>query len=275
MRGRNRHQPAARWQHRTGRPYVVQIDVMADAVHAGARREGRVHQHHRGPELRQPVPDGLGVVAGDGAARKQPRENARAGGGDLVEVQRAGGPVAEGKLRHDGQHPGARRRFEHDVARPDRGRLQRRVGQRQRRRELLILELLLGAPRLRGLERRQGLHHAQHGGGSGRTCTGLAPHGAAVALEEEHQCSLCSLVRILPEPGAVRVGGAEGGGHGVPEGRGIERLAGLQHRQQGAGGGQQRGGRGGGLRRSRFCDRGRRERRADARGHPAPGGRRA
>ena len=255
----------------------MQIGVMADAVHAGARREGRVHQHHGGPQFRQPVPDRLRVVAGDGAAREQPGEEARADGGDLVEVKRAGGSVAKRKLRHDRQHAGACRRFEHDVAGADHGGLERRVGQRQRRRELLILELLLGAPGLRGLQGRQGLQHAQHGRGAAGTCAGLASHGAAVALEEQHQRRLGRLVGILPEPGAVRVGGAEGGGHGVRAGCGHRapgrppgRAAGCGPRP--AARRESTGTAGLRVRRSRW--RGVR-RRADERVRAAPGGRRA
>ena len=214
---------------------MVQIGVMADALHAGAGREGRVHQHHGGTQLRQAVPDGLRVVAGDGAARKQAREKAGAGGGDLVEVQRAGGLVAERKLRHDRQHAGARRRFEHHVAGPDHCGLQHRVGERQRRRELLIPELVVGALRLGGLEGRQGLKHAEHGRGAAGTGAGLAAHGASVALQEQHQRRLGRLVGGLPEPCAVRVGGAEGGGHGIAQGAGIEGPTGFQDGQQGAG----------------------------------------
>ena len=259
MRRRDRHQPSAGREHREGRADVMQIDVMADALDPGARREGRVHQDHGGTQLGQPVTDGLRVVAGDGASRKEAGEEAGADGGELVEVQRAG-VLAERELRHDGQHAGARRGFEHHVAGPDHRGLQRGVGERQRRRELLIPELLLGAPRLGGLERRQGLQHAQHGGGAARTGAGLAPHGAAVALEEQHQRRLGRLVGVLPEPGAVRVGGAEGPRHRLAQRAGIERPAGFEDRQQGAGRGQQRGGRGPGLGlwgESGFGDRGR------------------
>ena len=253
---RDRHEPPAGRQHREGRADVMQVHVMADAVDPGARREGRVHQDHGGAQFRQPVPDRLRVVAGDRAVRKQPGEKAGAGDGDLVEVQCARGPVAERKLRHHRQHAGAGRGFEHDVAGPDGGGLQRGVGERQRRRELLILELPLGAPGVRGFERRQGLQHAQHGGGTAGTGAGLAPHGAAVVLEEEHQRRLGGFVGILPEPGAVRVGGAEGGRHGLAQGAAIQRPAGFQDGQQDAGRDQQRGGRGGELRRNGFCDRG-------------------
>ncbi len=256
VRRRDGDQAPARRQHREGRANVMQIDVMTDALDAGAGREGRVHQHHGGAQLGQPVPDRLRVVAGHRAARKQAREEAGADGGDLVEVQCAGGPVAKRKLRHDGQHAGARRGFEHHVAGPDHGGLQRRVGQGQRSRELLILELLLRAPGLRGFERRQGLQHPQHGGGTAGACAGLAAHGAAVALEEEHQRRLGRLIGVLPEPGAVRVGGAEGGGHDVAQRACIQRPASLQDGQQGAGRGQQGGGSRPGLRGRGFGDRG-------------------
>ena len=151
-------------------------------------------------------------MAGDGSAGEQPGEEAGADGGELVEVKRVG-VLAEGELRHDGQHAGARRGFEHHVAGPDRRGLQSGVGERQRRRELLILDLLLGAPRLGGFQRREGFQHPQHGGGTARTGAGFAPHGAAVALEEQHQRRLGRLVGVLPEPGAVRVGGAESPRH--------------------------------------------------------------
>ena len=124
----------------------MQIDVMTDALDPGARREGRVHQHHGGPQLGQAVPDRLRVVSGHRAAWEEPGEEARADGGDFVEVQRAGDSGAKRELRHHCQHPGAGRGFEHDVAGTDHRGLQRGVGERQRRRELLIPELLLRAP---------------------------------------------------------------------------------------------------------------------------------
>ena len=158
-----------------------------------------------------------------------------------------GGILAECKLRHDGQHACARRGFEHHVAGPDHGCLERGVGERQRRRELLIPELVLGAPRLGGLERGEGFQHAQHGGGTVRAGAGFAPHGAAVALEEQHQRRLGRLVGVLPDPGALGVGAAEGGGHGAPQDRGVEAAAGLEYGQQGGGRGDQCGGRGDGI----------------------------
>ena len=242
------HQPPARRQHREGGADVAQVGVMADTVHAGARREGWVHKHHGGMQGREVVPDGLGVVAREGGAGKQAGEQPRAGGGDLVEVERPVGLRPEGALGHDGEHAGACRRFEHDIAGTDGGGLQGRVGERERRRELLVLELLFGAACLGGLQGGEGLHHAEHGGGSIGTGTGLAPHGAAVALEEEDQGRLGRFVGVLPEPGALGVAGTEGAGHRLAQRGSIERAAGLQNRQQGMGGSQQGGGFGTGLR---------------------------
>ena len=241
MRRRNRHQPPARRKHRDGGVDVAQVGVVTDAVDAGACREGRVHQDHGGAELWQMIPDRLGVVAADGGAEEQAGQQSGAGGGDLVEVQCAPGPVAEGALGHHRQHAGACRGFENDVAGPDRGGLQRGIGQGQRRRELLQPQLLIGAPRLGGLQRRQRLQHAEHGGRAVRSRPGLAPHGAAVALDEQHQRSLRRLVGVLPDPGTVSVGRAEGGGHRLAQRAGIEGAAGFEDRQQGAGSGKQCG----------------------------------
>ena len=91
--GGDGHQPPARRQHREGGADVAQVGIVADTVHAGARREGRVHQDHGGPQLRQAVPDRLGVVAGDGNAGKKPDEKPGPGDGDLVEVQGLGRPA--------------------------------------------------------------------------------------------------------------------------------------------------------------------------------------
>ena len=101
-------------------------------------------------------------------------------------------------------------------------------------------------------------NHAEHGGRAVRSGPGLAPHGAAVALDEQHQGRLGRLVGVLPDPGTVGVGRAEGGGHRLAQRAGIEGAARFQDRQQGAGGGQQRGGFrwGGGSRRGSVGDGG-------------------
>ena len=88
---------------------------------------------------------------------------------------------------------------------------------------------------------------------------GLAAHGAAVTLEEEHERGLGRLVGVLPDPGTLGVGGPEGIAHGPAQDWCIKRAAGLQDRHQGTGGGQQRGGLGTGLvlRAAEVCGSGR------------------
>jgi len=78
-------------------------------------------------------------------------------------------------------------------------------------------------------------------------CSGAAgaAHAPAVALQEQHARRLGGLVGVFPDPAALGVGFAEGFRYGLPQGRGIERLAGFQHRQQGLGGGEQGVARGG------------------------------
>ena len=217
MRRGDGHQPPAGRQHGEGGADVTQVRVVADGVHAGARRERRVHEHDGGTQLGKAVPDGLGVVAGDRRAGEQPGQQPCASGSDLVQVKRGCAVLTEGALGHHGQHAGACRRFEDDIVGPDGGRLERGVGERQRRRELLQTELLLRAPGLGGLQCRKGHEHAEHGGGAAGAGAGLAPHGAAVALEEEHHGRLGRLVGVLPEPCALGVARAEGAGHGLAQ----------------------------------------------------------
>ena len=68
----------------------------------------------------------------------------------------------------------------------------------------------------------------------------MAAHGPAMAADEQDDCSLGGLIGVLPDPGALGIAGAECACHGVPQGRGVERPAGLQDRQEGSGGGEQR-----------------------------------
>ena len=121
---------------------MAQIRVMADALDPGACRKRRVHQHHGGTQARQIIGDGLGVVTGDRRVREQSGKQPGANGGDLVQVQgiprtRAIGALAERAFGHDGEHAGASRGLQHDVAGPDGGGLQRGVGERQGGGELL------------------------------------------------------------------------------------------------------------------------------------------
>ena len=211
---------------------MAQVGVVADAVHTGACRKGWVHQHDRGAERRQIVGDGFGVVARDGRAREQPGQKPGACGGELVKMKRPVGLLAERTRSHHSEHAGAGGRFEDDIAWADGGGLERGIGERQRRGELLQPELLLGALCVRRLQCRDGDQHRQHPAGAVRSGACGPAHGAAVALEEQHGGGFGGLVGVLPDPGARSIGRTEGLRHGIPEGRGIERQAGLQHRQQ-------------------------------------------
>ena len=235
------HQPPARRQHGEGRADVAQVGVVADAVHTGAGRERRVHQDDGGTEAGQVVGDGLGVVAGDRSGGEDPGEKPGAGCGDLVEMKRPAGLLAERAFGHDREHAGAGGGFEHDIAGPDGGSLEGGVGERERRRELLQRDLFLGSPRLGRLQGGEGLQHGEHGGGTAGPGAGLPAHGAAVALEEENQRRLGRLVGVLPEPGALAVARTECAGHGLAQDRRVERTARLENRKQGPGGGQQCG----------------------------------
>ena len=253
---------------------MAQIGVVADAV--DPRRDGkrRVHQHHRGPDVAQPVGDGFRVERGHNRLREQLRQQPRPRLRVFIEMEAAVGVLAERAFRHYRQHPGAGRGFQHGVARPDRGGLEGGIGERQRGRELLEPDLLLGPPGVRGLQRGDGPQHGQHAARPVRREAASLAHAPAVALEEQHGGGLGGLVGVLPEPGAHRVRSAEGVGHGVPEDRGIERPARLQNRQQGPGRGEQGvapGPDGPALRAGRW--RWREE--TGARARPAPDGRRA
>ena len=116
---------------------MAQVGVLAGAANAGACRERRVHQDHGGTERRQAVAQGFGVVASDGRAGEQAGQEPGAGGGDLVQVEGAGGAIAERARGHHREHAGAGGGFEHDIAGPNGGGLEGGVGERQRRRELL------------------------------------------------------------------------------------------------------------------------------------------
>ena len=221
---------------------MAQIGVMAHAVDPGRDRERRVHQHHAGCDGGQTVGDGLGVVAGHRRIREQPGEKSGAHAGEFVQVQGAGGPVPERTLRHHGQHPGAGRGLQHGISRTDRGGLQRRVGERQRGGELLEFHLFFRTPGLGRLQGGERLQHCEHGGGTIGSGAGLAAHEAGITLEEQDQRRLGGLVGVLPHPGALRVGGAEGGAHRPAQRGRVERSACLQDGQQIVGGVKEGGG---------------------------------
>ena len=244
--GRDRHQPSTGRKHGEGGTEVTQIRVVTVALDPGARRKRRVHQHHGGTQARQIIGDGLRVVTSDRRVLEQSGKQPGADGGDLVQVQgiprtRAIAALAEGAFGHDGEHAGAGGGLQHDVAGPDGSGLQRGVGERQGSGELLQGKLFLRPPCLGRLQRREGLQHGEHGRGGSGSGAGLAAHEAAVTLDEQHHCGLGRFVGILPDPGALRVVGAEGRAHGFAQGLCIERPARLQVGKQSGCGGQQRG----------------------------------
>ena len=98
--------------------------------------------------------------------------------------------------------------------------------------------------RLQGGDRGQ---HGEHAARTVRTGAGLLADGAPVTLHEQDYGGFGGLVGVLPDPGALGIAGAEGAGHGVADGGGVEGPAGFENGKQGAGGGDKRvraGGRG-------------------------------
>ena len=151
--GRDGHEPAAGRQHGKRGTDMAQIRVVPAALDPGADRERGVHQHRRRHEPGQVIRDGLGVAPVDGNARKEPFEQSRPGRGEFVEVELLAGGRAERTVGHDGEDAGAGRRFQHPVAGADHGRLNRGIGQRQGRGELLQSHLFFGSPGMGGFER--------------------------------------------------------------------------------------------------------------------------
>ena len=105
-------------------------------------------------------------MTGDRRILKQSGKQPGADGGNLVQVQgiprsRVIGALAEGAFGHDGEHAGAGRGLQHDVAGPDGSGLQRGVGKRQGSGELLQGKLFLRPPCLGRLQRCQGLQHGE------------------------------------------------------------------------------------------------------------------
>ena len=171
---------------------------MAAARDAGRGRKRRVHEYDGRPKAREKIGDGFSVVAGDVPAREQAGEQVGAERRDLVEVERTRSAAAERAPGHDGEHPGAGGGFEHDVARTDRGRLERRIGERQRRGELLQANLVLGTPGVGGFQGRERRQQGEHVAGAVGTAPGAAAHGPAVAEKEENDGRLGGFVGVLP-----------------------------------------------------------------------------
>ena len=93
---------------------------------------------------------------------------------------------------------------------------------------------------MRGLEGGKRFQHGEHLGGSLGGGAPQQPPG--VALQEEDDRGFGGLIGILPEPGAVAVGGAEGVRHGHAQGRSVEGPGGGEARDETLGRGKDRGG---------------------------------
>ena len=173
------------------------------------------------------VVDLLGVVPGDGRVAEQAAEKPGAGVGDLVQRQPRPGEFGE-----DRQQAGAGGRFEHEIGRGQRRRLGGDEAERDRRRELLEALGFLGAARLRRQPLGEPGQHVEHRGGRARA----GAHGVAEFAQEQDLRRFAGLVGVLPHPGSLRIGGAEGGLHRRAQGAAVERAALPQQlREQGRG----------------------------------------
>ena len=189
--------------------------ALADGGPGGERG---VHEHDVGADGGQPVADALRVVPGDGRLGIDGGKQRAAQGGQLVEVEVRGG--VEDARREGGEDAGARGRFEDHVVRAHGGGREGGVGEGEGRRELVVGDLVLGAVRLRRLQRRDALEHAVE---ALRIAAGPVAHGGRPALEEEHDGGLGGVVGVLRVPGVALPRGrvAEGvGDRGARVGRG-------------------------------------------------------
>ena len=94
-------------QRLVGGAHVAQVGVVAHALDVGAAREGRVHEHDARTDVREQVPDALGVVAGDLGVGEQSAQQACPHRGQLVQVQAPAGLRVEAQVGQRGQHAGA------------------------------------------------------------------------------------------------------------------------------------------------------------------------
>ena len=235
----DRGQPPAGAQRPVGGAHVAQVGVAAHAVEVRAARERRVHQHDAGLHLGEQVADVLGVVPADLGVGEAVAEQSGAGAGQLVQVQAAAGRLVDAQRGERGEHAGAGRRLQHGVAGADGGGDARGPGHLQRGGELLQVDLLVAAPGLGRLERRDGVEQGQHR----VRALGAAQQRAAVADEQEHDGGLGRLVGVLPLPGALGVGGAEHVGQRLAQAFAVDLLAGLESGQQAHAGPEQAQGR--------------------------------
>ena len=172
-------------------------------------------------------------MAGARGGREQAIQQSRTVRRDLVELQRR--PARFGDDRHQ---PGAGRRFEHLVARPDLGGQHRQGGQGRRRGELVERDLLLAAA---GVGQGQVGDAGQQSRDLGRSV--LEPANLrAEPTQLQDQGRLDGVVGVAPRPGALGVRAPEGDGHGAGHQLAIQRPRPIEVRGERPGGGQRVGG---------------------------------
>ena len=209
---------------------MAQRRVLHRPVDMGDGRERRVHHHHARHDVRaQIVVDMRSVVAGDGAIAEQAGQHLGADLGQLVENQ-----AGAARLGLDREQAGPGGGFEHQVARPDRGRDGGDEAQPGRRRELLERLRRLRPARMGGEQRRHLLDHRQRG----ERRRGFAEDRVPVFAQEQNLRRLAGVVGGLPIPGAIGIGAAERGLHRATQGPRVDGAAAFEIGQDERGGGE-------------------------------------
>jgi hypothetical protein len=210
-------QPSAVGQTRERRAEMTDGGFGKAAVDVRRSREGWVHQHHARPDRRiEPVVDLLGVVPGDCGISKEAGKEPGARVGDFVERK----PRFR-QFGKDRQQAGAGGGFQHEIGGSQCGRYGGGETERDRRRELLELLGFFRTARLRGQPGAKPGQHVEHR----RRRTRAGAHRAAKFAQEHDLRGFERLVGLLPHPGAVGVGAAEGGLHYGAQGTAVDRAA--------------------------------------------------
>ena len=201
---------------------MAQVGVAAGSADADGGGERRVHGDDGGAQAGKTIGKGFGVVCGDGSRRKEIAEKGVPVLRDLVEVEDGSGGRVGGNGGHAGEDAGAGGGLQEGVAMTDRKCGKGDIGQRQRGRELLQADLVLGPAGVGGFEPGDLLDHGEDARRA--FVAGVGPQRGAEVLQEEHGGGLGRFVGFLPEP-ACRVG-AEDLLHGVAEHGCVEGPAG-------------------------------------------------
>ena len=222
-RRHDRRQPAAIGQTVQGR-VQVRLQVL----------EGRVGEHSVEPTRPgEGVAKVARVLLAAGREGEEAFEQSRTAGGELVE-----GQGAAAGLGQDGQEAAAGRGLQHLVARADLGGEHGQGAELGRGGELVQRHLLLAAA---GVGEAELGEVGQEGDDLGRRVLQASDLGREAA-DLQHQGRLDGVIGVAPEPGALRIRGAERHGHDVGHQLSVERTGPIELGRQGAGGGQEVGG---------------------------------